>query len=53
MSEPLYRKVELEEDTLVQYLAVYVTKWRPEWGEPSCGFVDAELPPVSDDEEPA
>lgn len=30
------------EDTLVQYLGVYVTRWRQEWGEPTVGFVTSE-----------
>ena len=41
MSE-LYKKVEVDETTPVQYVGVYVTRWHPEWGEPSVAFVADE-----------
>ena len=36
----LYKQVELKEGIEVQYLGVYILRWRPEWGEPSVGFVE-------------
>ena len=37
----LYKMIENPaEGTLVQYLAVYVLRWRSEWGEPACAFVE-------------
>ena len=27
-------------DEPLQFVGVYVLKWRPEWGEPTAGFVD-------------
>lgn len=38
----LYKQVELKEGVPVQYLGVYVLRWRPEWGEPTVGFVEVE-----------
>ena len=52
MLTTLYRRLDVTEGEPVQYVAVYVTKWRPEWGEPGALFrevEDAELaaiPPV-------
>lgn len=37
-----YKIVELEEGVSVQYLGVYVLKWRREWGEPEVGFVEVD-----------
>jgi len=37
----LYRMVELEDGQELQYLAVGALRWRPEWGEPEVGFVEA------------
>lgn len=39
---PLYKKVELKEGVLVQYVGVYVLNWQKEWGEPQVGFVEEE-----------
>ena len=30
----------LNDGDKVEYLAVYVLDWRPEWGKPDCGFVE-------------
>ena len=38
----LYKKVELEEGVLVQYVGVYVLHWQKEWGKPEIGFVEVE-----------
>jgi hypothetical protein len=32
----------LEEGTPVQYVGVYVLRWRSEWGEPAVGFAEIE-----------
>lgn len=39
----LYKRVELNEGELVQYVGVYVLRWRPEMGEPEAGFVQIDL----------
>lgn len=40
----LYKSVELKEGEMVQYLGVYVLKWRSEYmGEAEIGFVEADL----------
>jgi hypothetical protein len=38
----IYKKVELQENVPVQYLAVYITHWKPEWGRPEIGFVEVD-----------
>lgn len=39
----MYRMIENPKDgDKVQYLGVYVLKWRPEWGKPDAAFVEAE-----------
>lgn len=39
-----YKRVEPTEGTVLQFVGVYVTRWQPEWGEPTVGFVgDDEL----------
>ena len=38
----LYRRFDVDEETPVQFAAVYVTRWRPEWGEPTELFREAE-----------
>ena len=43
----MYKKVDLEEGVAVQYVGVYVTNWRPEWGRPDVGFVEAESRPTT------
>ena len=43
----LYRRVEITNGTTdepVQFVAIYVLKWRPEWGEPDFALVEAEDP---------
>ena len=47
----LFKRVELTEGTLVQYLGVYALKWRPEWGEPQAGFnsIDSEAVEIIED----
>lgn len=38
----LYRMIEEpKEGEIVQFLGVYVTRWRTEWGEPTVGFIDS------------
>jgi hypothetical protein len=42
----LYRGIDVDEETPVQFAGVCVTKWRPEWGEPTIlfyGVPDDEL----------
>lgn len=40
---PLYRMVRpLRNGEPVQYLGVYALRWRPEWGPPQVGFVEAK-----------
>jgi len=38
-----YRAVELEEGESVQYLGVYALRWKWAWGEPTIGFVEADI----------
>lgn len=38
----LYKRVWLVEDVLVSVVGVHPVKWRPEWGEPTHGFVEVE-----------
>jgi hypothetical protein len=47
MTEKLYRRIEMDDykDEPIQFVGVYVLKWRPEWGEPEVLFV-----PVDDEE---
>lgn len=47
MSDTLYKQVELKDGVPVQYLGVYILKWRQEWGEPSVGFVPVEDDPYA------
>lgn len=43
MSEQLYRRVELTDDALVQFVGCYVLKWPYDMlGEPEVGFVEVE-----------
>ena len=37
-----FKLINMEEykDEPLQFVGVYVLKWRPEWGEPTAGFVD-------------
>ena len=35
-----YKMVDLKDGVIVQYVGVYVLKWKPEWGQPSVGFVE-------------
>lgn len=56
----LYRAIDNPpEGTPLQFVGVYITRWRPEWGEPTIGFIEAEveaetiagmvpIPPVTD-----
>lgn len=37
-----YKQVELTEGTPVIFVGVHVLRWRPEWGEPSVGFMEAD-----------
>jgi hypothetical protein len=44
---PLYKEVGVKEGTVVQYVGVHVLCWKPEWGEPTVGFVEVD-PEVDD-----
>ena len=37
-----FKGYQVDEETPVQYVGVYVTKWRSEWGEPSMMFAGVE-----------
>jgi len=37
----IYEGWNVDEKTPVQYVGVYVTKWRPEWGQPTVMFSQA------------
>lgn len=39
----MYKKVELDEGTPVQYVGMYILRWKPEWGKPEVGFVEADV----------
>ena len=47
----LYRAVPLEDGEYVQYVGVYVLKWRAEWGKPTIGFVEAGFVELEYEEE--
>ena len=38
----VFKAIEMEDykDEPLQYVGVYVLRWRPEWGEPTVGFVE-------------
>lgn len=38
----LWRQVPANEGTVMTYAAVHVVRWRPEFGEPACGFIQAD-----------
>ena len=38
----MYKRVQLEDGQPVQFDGVYVIRWKPEWGQPTVGFVEAE-----------
>ena len=42
----LYKAVPLEDGEELQYLGVYVLKWRREWGDPAIGFVELDTAAV-------
>jgi hypothetical protein len=50
MTARLYHRYEVDETTPVQYAGVYVTRWRPEWGEPTVLFreVDDDVQELAD-----
>ena len=39
----IYKEVELKEGNPVQYVGVYLLRWRQEWGQPTIGFVEDEI----------
>jgi len=41
----LYERFDVDEETPVQYVGVYTTKWRSEWGQPEVMFREAEEQP--------
>jgi hypothetical protein len=38
----IYERLDVDEEIPVQFCAVYVTRWRPEWGEPTELFREAD-----------
>ena len=38
----LYEILDVDEETPVQYAAVHIMHWRPEWGEPEALFREAD-----------
>lgn len=38
----LWKQVPADEGTLMTYAAVHVVRWRLEFGEPACGFIQAD-----------
>lgn len=38
----LWKQVPADEGTMMTYAAVHVVRWRPEFGEPACGFIQAD-----------
>lgn len=42
MKEQLYRRYDVDEDTPVQFVGVYTTHWRGEWGEPEVMFAEID-----------
>ena len=38
----LYRCFDTDEETPVQFVGVYITRWRPAWGEPTVMFREAQ-----------
>jgi hypothetical protein len=32
----------LEEGTPLQFLGVYATRWEPDWGDPTVGFLEVD-----------
>lgn len=38
----IYERFDVEEETPVQFVGVYVTRWRPEWGQPTVMFSEAD-----------
>ena len=40
------KRVELEDGVEVQWVCIYVLRWKPEWGKPDFGLIE-----VDEDEE--
>lgn len=38
----VYKPTKLEEGTPLQFLGVYATRWEPEWGNPTVGFLEVD-----------
>lgn len=38
----VYKQTGLEEGTPLQFLGVYATRWEPEWGNPTVGFLEVD-----------
>ena len=38
----IFKAIEMEhyKDEPLQYVGIYILRWRPEWGEPTVGFVE-------------
>ena len=39
----VYQRLDVDEKTPAQFVAVHPLRWRPEWGEPSDMFRDVDL----------
>lgn len=40
----LFQAFDVDEETPVQFLGVYTTRWRPEWGKPQIMFKEVDDP---------
>lgn len=44
----LYNRVKPEDGAGVQYVGVYVLRWRPEWSSPTAGFAEYDTEQMLD-----
>jgi len=47
MAKRFYERYNVDEDTPVQFVGVYTTHWRSEWGEPEVMFAETSDPLIS------
>lgn len=40
----LFRRYDVDEETPVQFVGVYVLRWQPEWGSPTAMFAEVNDP---------
>ena len=40
----LFRRYDVDEETPVQFVGVYVMRWQPEWGSPTVVFAEVDDP---------